>query len=267
MRKVPMYRHLTCVAVLLLGAFMVGLLSSCSPESSHHGVAPSTPTPSLATSTTPTAGNLATGHQPVTGLNDIAMVSATNGWAVGDGILHYDGIHWTQVSSPPNHMLQAIAMVSATDGWAVGDTIFHYDGRLWAEVACPVACMLSHIVMVSATDGWATGAQIVPRYGPALPLLLHYDGAAWNQMPAPPNALWLNGVSMDSSRDGWILGMGNESLNAPDAWHFDGTKWNEVRLAANDGPISSVSLVSPTDGWAVGYGVILHYDGRGWHQV
>src|SRR5215469_8642620 len=55
-------------------------------------------------------------------LHSIAMVSATNGWAVGDygTILHYTGSQWTQVNSPTFNDLYSVAMVSASEGWAVG---------------------------------------------------------------------------------------------------------------------------------------------------
>jgi hypothetical protein len=57
------------------------------------------------------------------------MVSATEGWAVGDDvILHYSGGQWIQVGDPSSSVLASVAMVSATDGWVVGwsGTILHY---------------------------------------------------------------------------------------------------------------------------------------------
>ena len=71
-----------------------------------------------------------------TGFNGIAMVSASEGWAVGTGglIVHYSHGVWTRVASPTSQALLSVAMVSAAEGWAVGDhgTILHYVGGAWS---------------------------------------------------------------------------------------------------------------------------------------
>jgi hypothetical protein len=71
-----------------------------------------------------------------TSFNDIAMVSASEGWAVGTGglIVHYTQGTWSRVSSHTNQTLRSIAMVSATEGWAVGDggTILRYTRGAWS---------------------------------------------------------------------------------------------------------------------------------------
>ena len=72
-----------------------------------------------------------------TSFNSIAMVSASEGWAVGTGglIVRYAQEVWTRVASPTNQTLQSIAMVSAAEGWAVGDrgTILRYAGGTWSR--------------------------------------------------------------------------------------------------------------------------------------
>ena len=74
-------------------------------------------------------------------LHSVAMVSASDGWAVGGcgTILHYTGSQWAQVNSPTCSDLYSVAMVSASDGWAVGDsgTILHYTGGQWTVVNSP----------------------------------------------------------------------------------------------------------------------------------
>ena len=68
-------------------------------------------------------------------LYGIAMVSASEGWAVGsDGLIVHDlGGAWTQAPSPTDQTLESITMVSPTEGWAVGDqgTILHYANGAW----------------------------------------------------------------------------------------------------------------------------------------
>ncbi|HEV2457697.1 MAG TPA: hypothetical protein VGS80_04975 [Ktedonobacterales bacterium] len=71
-----------------------------------------------------------------TSFNGIAMVSASEGWAVGTSglLVHYAQGVWTRVASPTSQALQSIAMVSAAQGWAVGDrgTILRYAGGTWS---------------------------------------------------------------------------------------------------------------------------------------
>jgi hypothetical protein len=71
-----------------------------------------------------------------TSFNGIAMVSASEGWAVGTGglIVQYSSGVWTRLASPTSQTLQSIAMVSAAEGWAVGDrgTILRYAEGNWS---------------------------------------------------------------------------------------------------------------------------------------
>ncbi len=53
-------------------------------------------------------------------LNDVDMLSSTDGWAVGnDGvILHRDGSVWTQTNSGTSRSLFAVDAVSVDAAWA-----------------------------------------------------------------------------------------------------------------------------------------------------
>ena len=70
------------------------------------------------------------------------MVSSTEGWAIAqriDGyqtnqsIIRWDGISWTNVTSPTAAMLTSLDMINSTDGWAVGYSgiIIRWDGTSW----------------------------------------------------------------------------------------------------------------------------------------
>jgi hypothetical protein len=56
----------------------------------------------------------------------VAMVSASEGWAVGfpGTILHYTDGEWSQAPSPNSDLLLGVAMISASEGWAVGNNMF-----------------------------------------------------------------------------------------------------------------------------------------------
>lgn len=69
-------------------------------------------------------------------LYGLALVSASEGWAVGsDGlIVHGHSGTWTQVASSTDQTLWSVVMVSPTEGWAVREqgTILHYHRGVWS---------------------------------------------------------------------------------------------------------------------------------------
>ena len=113
------------------------------------------------------------------------MVSASEGGAVGDTILHYSSGNWTEVNSPANASLNSVYMVSASEGWAVGvggygstGVILHYSGGRWAKVNTYATQDLRSVYMVSASEGWAVGV------GGAI---MHSSGDNWKAVEGPTN--------------------------------------------------------------------------------
>ena len=132
-------------------------------------------------------------------LNAVAMVSATDGWAVGAHgcILHWDGSSWDQMVSPTWFDLSSVAMLSAQDGWAVGGSAFlHWDGRGWSNMnAAPIGSAQS-VTALSPWSVWSVGNGIH-----------QWDGSAWSRA-ANPTSRHLNGVALKSSAGGWAVGEG-----------------------------------------------------------
>jgi hypothetical protein len=147
------------VAAVLVVATLGALLATRLPPSRYIGAGAPTAT---ATATRTLVGQWRSVTSPTTEvLSCIAMVSASEGWAIGEHgtILHYMAGQWSAVSSPNKAYLQGIAMVSASDGWAVGfgGTILHYIGGQWQVVSSPTSQILFSIAMTSAREGWAVG--------------------------------------------------------------------------------------------------------------
>lgn len=135
------------------------------------------------------------------GLTGITVVSAANVWAVGHAeTCHYDGSSWTEVPSPqprPEHYeiwypLEDVSAVSPKDVWAVGARVIqffeypefqsfaeHWDGTEWTRVVNMPGTHLYGVEAVSAHDVWAVGTD---SYGP---LIVHFDGSAWSEVPTP----------------------------------------------------------------------------------
>ena len=243
------------------------------------------------------------------GLAAVSAVSAADAWAVGgdtikrvakDLVLHWDGSHWSQVPSPSpggaqGSGLSAVSAVSAADAWAVGCYGFnvntgaavtlalHWDGTRWAQVATPSpgaahsAC-LDGVTALSASDAWAVGFFTPsPTSGAQKPLVLHWDGARWTQVPSPAPGdtlvTELTGVDAISATDAWAVGdvfNGTSQTQRTLIFHWNGTRW--ARVASPSPGFSTlygVGAVSAADAWAVGVGrgsLILHWNGTRWTQ-
>jgi hypothetical protein len=225
-------------------------------------------------------------------LSDVAVVSASDAWAVGeytlDGsgavrtlIQHYDGTGWTIVPSPNRllgtgrnqiNTLLGVTAISSTDVWAVGYTVslddpyrtltVHWNGTTWSIVDSPNYTFpgayntLLDVSAAGTDDVWAVGGSALGG-GSGRGLLLHYDGAAWSLQPAPPDAeLWSlsgrNGVLALSPGDVWAVG-------DYDAWHYDGTAWTVPAAGAQFA--NDVDAAGPGTVWAVGSFIANPYSG------
>ena len=147
---------------------------------------------------------------PNTPDRDIDMVSSDDGWAVGNGIAHWNGTSWTLVSNPVDTTLNSVSMVSNSIGWAVGGgfnsntweddpaVILQWDGTQWTEVNCPITNELNSVTMISANDGWSVGNDGA---------ILNWEGSSWTKVNSPTTADLFE-VTMVSASDGWITGNG-----------------------------------------------------------
>jgi photosystem II stability/assembly factor-like uncharacterized protein len=76
-------------------------------------------------------------------LHSVFMVSPTDGWIAGDGVLlHWDGERWQgggkhkHATGKHYRRLHSVHMVSPQNGWITGNfgTILHWDGHSWTSV-------------------------------------------------------------------------------------------------------------------------------------
>lgn len=211
-------------------------------------------------------------------LRGVSMVSATDGWAVGDDLsgekqtamlLHYTGVRWEQVALPkgldPTVSLSGISMVSTSEGWAVGPTwrdtsttpatnraaLLHYTHGAWKVVPTTFSSGLTSVFMRTASDGWITGSGLNGGL-----LLLHYDGTSWQQVTDPAlTGLTVGSVAPVSASDVWITAVGpdvNGMRPSSSILHFDGHTWVTATLPTGNAALSRIVMVSATEGWAVG---------------
>ena len=151
--------------------------------------------------------------------------------------------------------LRGISMVSAAEGWAVGDrrgcgnpgpTFLRYTAGAWrcptaVEIPAPVANQadvdLYGITMLSANDGWAVGAT-GGGGGATCPTnrarILQWDGVTWGCVPSPINQS-LRAVACATTNDCWAVG------DAGSIVHWDGNAWT---VHPQSGVVTTQNLLS-----------------------
>ncbi len=211
-------------------------------------------------------------------INDVAFVSVSDGWAMGnddppaDGdnpveIARWDGSNWTATTSVGvERNMRGLVMIASNNGWAVGQNgaIIHYDGGSWKSTTSPVTTntRLNGISAVAADDIWAVGDDEPAAAPGSHALVLHYDGTSWSEVEigqtSPANSD-LHDVSMVSTNDGWAVGEGGAIIR------YTGT-WANFTSPTTEN-LNGVDMVATDDGWAVGNsGKILRWDGASWTE-
>jgi|GEM_PF-1890238 hypothetical protein len=191
--KPPRRRSLLAVgAFALVIALSVAVFGVIGPQlRGHRGAGPQAKTTATPA---PCATSQLKAHLPQYGsVRSISMVSARDGWAVGDIwnpngttaprtlILHFQDCQWTPIaSSIPTAELNQISMVSANEGWAVGST----------DMPDPITDN------GQKRNDWLTDRLIV----------LHYSNGQWQQASVPGDAQMIEAqVQMTATGEGWML--------------------------------------------------------------
>ncbi len=184
--------------------------------------------------------------------NDVAAVSITNVWAVGDQFnADFNGPEWHRT------LIQHCSTISCTlepspNRWPNGYNV------------------LLGVGAVASNDVWAVGlqGQVVgyPNNRSSIPLILHYNGTSWTEYD--PNVSWslnrfevLYDLDFAAPNDVWAVGRSFESGNLfrPLIYHYDGTSWQRLPLSSlpqipnsSSAQLYDVAVSSANDVWAVG---------------
>jgi hypothetical protein len=223
------------------------------------------------------------------GLSDVAAVSTTDIWAVGDGwsdtqqplIAHWTGAGWDPVEEPPvpnlQYSLSAVDALSTRDVWAVGSgmaspapdfhpvpVIAHYNGTTWSVTKTPVPpssslATLTDIDMTSPTNGWAVGWRTNSPTAPSQSLAMHWQNNRWTTTTLPQIAgisALLNSVHAQAGNNNDVWAVGSQGDSAL-VMHFNGTQWTQQPVpqpgttdAFNE--LQAVTTTATNDVWAVG---------------
>ena len=205
-----------------------------------------------------------------------------NVWAVGTVVAggtertlveHWGGSTWTQVPSfsvsGSDSQLSGVKAVSVSEAWAVGQSFADSTGfRVLIEHWTPKAGWMpvtitnpggpgasNRLTAVTATghgDVWAAGVST--SGGVDHPLILHYDGKSWKQVPAPAApGFQLAGVGASSRANAWAVGSDRNQTQSI-ALHWNGKKWSRVTMPSPGRSLvmTGVTVMSAKSAWAVG---------------
>jgi hypothetical protein len=224
-------------------------------------------------------------------LRGVAAISANDAWAVGYRggtknqtpietlILHWNGVGWSQVTSPNvsgANQLFGVTAISAGDIWAVGSVsgaplALHWDGTAWSVVSVGVGSGLSAesfsaVTGSAANDVWAVGKGQGIFTSQVFATLRHWDGSRWTEKLCraasasnPPlgfegggSNAYFTGVSAAASNDVWAVGVRG---SGPMILHWDGQAWTEVthpRAFPNAAVLYAVTTSAQGSAWGVG---------------
>lgn len=199
-------------------------------------------------------------------LNGLVMLSANNGWAVGDAgtILHYDGSSWSQIPSGTTANLYGISFglpstPSSSAGFAVGGITGNPAALFWNGVAwtpaisglSPSAGKLTSVFLVSSSDGWAVDDSGGIWHWSGSPGL----GGGWSKFSSA--IVGLRSIFMTSATDGWAVGVSGL------IYHYSSGGWTLFGTVGTT--MNSVFMLTPSEGWAAGNGgLVYHYSSGSW---
>ncbi len=175
--------------------------------------------------------------------------SSTDIWLGGwNSIMRYNGINWTEESSP--YIFEDLKVADATHIWATnGFLILFNNGSAWSEYDLklhtygPVGLSVldtTHVWVCDNRDAW------------------FFDGTAWAKFPfmaeATPN---LSDIEAFDSHHVWGLSFGR-------IFFFDGETWSQQFLPNDNNYVEVIKVTGPNDAWAATDYALYHFDGSGW---
>lgn len=204
-------------------------------------------------------------------LNDVWMISSTQGWAVGDSgtAIYWDGTQWRQILTPnTGYTLESVACLSANNCIAVGTAagpvpvLLQWDGTSWVDRSAVVAALgttaLHAIHIRSDGLGFAVGESpagkpnIVRVNVAASPPTLASEGIGFGA-PDCLRSVWILPPGTPGSIQGFAVGDNCAGVPAGVSWRWDGTPggWLSTSPGAV-GTLRGIHVLTPNDAIAVG---------------
>ncbi len=194
----------------------------------------------------------------LSGYNDIWFGGDVYG--VEDEIIvnYYRGA-WTFYDDPTPYGMEFLHLFSHTNGWGFDDNrIYRFNGEkwdLWLELHAYKN--VNPCAFKSQANVWAVGYYADATLKGSV--VLHYDGATWEEVFAPGENKYVYDVAMYKKNNGWAVGaekVGSEYYGR--TWQCVNGVWLE-RVCPVVEAVREVETVSTIEAWALTSDKILHY--------
>lgn len=161
----------------------------------------------------------------VSGGGETWLIGARDGAQV---LLRRDGNGWQDMPAPPG-AVYGMHILASDDVWAAGDThsgaaVSHWDGQEWKQTIVDgfPRSAVGSVLAVSPTEVWAGGtAGFVggPVGKPIPPLLVRWDGQAWNRVTVPADFGSISSLAPGPSGElGWISVANSQKWGPPGSY-------------------------------------------------
>ncbi|NUR39813.1 MAG: hypothetical protein HOV73_07005 [Streptomyces sp.] len=128
---------------------------------------------------------------------------------------------------------------------------------------------LNEAVATGPDRAWAVGTDAVGREAPGFPLVLRWDGTAWQRQSLPGTGWQGELLSVAATSATTIWAVGRDAAGGARLLRSDGVTWNETRPPRGVLPTEVVAGGGET--WLIGSRdgaqALLRRDGNGWRDV
>jgi hypothetical protein len=198
---------------------------------------------------------------------------------------HFDGTAWSSVKLPVDPGTDSVSALSPRDIWLEGSVsspgtaprpvVMHWNGRAWSAVPPPAvrlpqgdtSIFLDAVTAVAPDSVWVAGVATDDAGQSDAIVLLHWDGAGWQQVTSPRGLI---PATFDGS-----LNLGGGLNTAPDGsgglWltmtpaaggttmvvHYTAGRWHRVAAPAGLGTLAAIP--GTTSVWGAASGGIAEY--------
>ncbi|GAB1349915.1 hypothetical protein MASR1M107_21290 [Ignavibacteriales bacterium] len=175
-----------------------------------------------------------------------------------NGILKYDGIGWTKVTTFPGNFVYDIVGSAMNKLWVTGGTgIYYFNGTTWQFFN--LTTVIIDLDYVSDSEIWALSNE---------GKVFKYNGTGWNYI-GTPYAINANQIDAVSSTDVWIAYV---SGNPNGLWHYDGVDFSKnYKLGSGSSGYNGtvcMDMFSSDYGWRYNdIGMLTIFDGNSWTSV
>ena len=141
-------------------------------------------------------------------LEDIEMMSASEGWIVGEegAVFRWDGSEWSTVPTVFTDTLRTVSVPTADDVWTLaGNTVYRWDGSEWTTLSLPFTAY--ELAVNAADDAWIVNRTDLEGERRAA----HWDGNSWTVADLPMRGALLlvpQGIAYTADGMPWMASWG-----------------------------------------------------------